>query len=111
MKRVRSAVVGLACVFAWTLVWAQEASSPQLSAPKPHAAKTKPVKSAAAKTAGLGIQFSDPYGPPAGAGIAKSGDFPTQQRAPAVEPQGGLSLGIGRDSPDGPFTGGLKFRF
>ena len=120
MKRVRSTLVGLACVAAWTQAWAQEPSSPEANPPsspqanpaKPHAAKTKSLKPTAAKAAGLGaIQFSDPYAPPVGSGMAKSGGFPTQERAPAVEPQGGLSLGIGRDSPNDPMTGGFKLRF
>jgi hypothetical protein len=37
--------------------------------------------------------------------------FPPIRSHPPVEPQGGFSIRAGRDNPDEPMTGGLKFRF
>ena len=90
---------------------AEDASVPQSRPTPPHEAKTTTLK-AGAKSWGLGdIQFSDPYAPPVGAGKTTIARFPTVPSEPPVAPQGGMSLTAGRDSPDAPFTGGLKFRF
>jgi hypothetical protein len=111
VKRFCLIVVGLACAVAGTA----EAESPsvaQWKPARPHAAKTTTLKAAATKSGSLGdIQFSDPYAPPVGAGKTTIAQFPAIRTDPPVAPQGGLSLTAGRDSPDAPFTGGLKFRF
>ena len=59
-----------------------------------------------------GVNFSDPYAPPVRAQKAAVTRFPTLPTEAPADPQGtGFSLTAGRDSPDAPFTGGLKFRF
>jgi len=105
-------LAGLTCLVAVTQAGAEDVSPVPLSPAKPHAAKTKPVKAAAYKFAGPGdIPFSDPYAPPVGSGKLKGAEFPVPERARAPVPEGGFSFTAGRDSPDAPFTGGLKFRF
>ncbi len=105
-------LAGLACIIAVTHAWAQEPSSVPPNSGKPHAARAKAVKSAAMNAASFGdISFSDPYAPPVGSRRLKSSEFPEPERASPVYPQGGFSLSAGRDFPNGPMTGGLKFRF
>jgi hypothetical protein len=58
-----------------------------------------------------GVNFSDPYAPPVGAGKTTAARFPALPIDHPVEPQGGLSLTAGRDAPNEPMTGGLKLRF
>jgi hypothetical protein len=102
-------IAGLACMIALGHAWAQE-SSPNST--KPHTAKVKTVKHPVAEAASLGdISFSDPYAPPVGSRRAKSLEFPAPERTSPVYPQGGFSISAGRDSSNGPMTGGLKFRF
>ena len=104
--------VGLGCLVALTQAAAEDLSPVPLNSAKAHAPKAKPVKAAAFKPARFGdISFSDPYAPPVGAGQFKSAEFPAPERARPAVPEGGFSLKAGRDSPDAPFTGGLKFRF
>ncbi|MBV9290072.1 MAG: hypothetical protein JO288_20045 [Hyphomicrobiales bacterium] len=105
-------LAGLMCLVAVTQAAAEDVSPVPLNSAKPHAAKTKPVKAAAIKAAGPGdIPFSDPYAPPVGSGKAKGAEFQTPERARPRVPEGGFSFTAGRESPDAPFTGGLKFRF
>ena len=105
-------LAGLTCLVAVTQAAAEDLSPVPLNSPKPHAAKTKPVKAAAFKAAGAGdIPFSDPYAPPVGSGKLKGAVFAAPERARPSVPEGGFSFTAGRDSPDAPFTGGLKFRF
>jgi hypothetical protein len=112
VKRLCLIVVGLAYAVAGTAE-GQSLSVAQSKPARPHAAKTTTLKAAATKSEGLGdIQFSDPYAPPVGVEkttIARFPAIPTDP--PPVAPQGGMSFTAGRDSPDAPFTGGLKFRF
>ena len=108
MTRLWLVVIGLVYLVAATAE-AQTLSVARLKPARPHAAKTS---GAVSKSAGLdGITFSDPYAPPVGAQKTVIAKFPEIRSDPPVEPQGGLSLTAGRDSPDAPFTGGLKFRF
>jgi hypothetical protein len=111
VKHLCLIVVGVVYVLAGTA----EAEGPSVAQSKParpHAAKTTTFKAAATKSEGLGdIQFSDPYAPPVGVQKTTIARFPTIPTAPPVAPQGGMSFTAGRDSPDAPFTGGLKFRF
>jgi hypothetical protein len=107
------------CLIAAGLVYAvagtaeaQSLSAAQSRSARPHAAKTTTLKAAAMKSVGLGdIQFSDPYAPPVGVKKTTIARFPAIPTDPPVDHQGGFSLTAGRDSPDAPFTGGLKFRF
>ena len=108
MKRLCLTMVALVCAAAGTA----KAESPSVKPARPHAAKTATVEAAASKSAGLGgISFSDPYAPPVGVRKTTISQFPAIPKDAPVEPHGGLSFTAGRDSPDAPFTGGLKFRF
>ena len=70
------------------------------------------VKVIALNRGGLAsVNFSDPYAPPVGTQKAAIARFPTVPTEVPVDPQGSFSLTAGRDSPDAPFTGGVKFRF
>ena len=105
-------LAGLACLVASAQAGAQDLSPVPPNLAKAHVAKAKPVKAAAFKAARFGdVSFSDPYAPPVGSGQLKSAEFPAPERARPPVPEGGFSLKAGRDSPDAPFTGGLKFRF
>ncbi len=109
MRRLCLVVIGLVYAVAATAE-AQTLSVARLKPARPHAAKT--TGAAVSKSAGLdGISFSDPYAPPVGAQKTLIARFPAIRTDPPVEPQGGISLTAGRDSPDAPFTGGLKLRF
>ena len=111
VKRLCLIVIGLACAVAGTAE-AQSSSVAQSKPVRPHAAKTTVPRAPATKSAALGdIQFSDPYAPPVGVQKTTIARFPTIPTDRPVDPQGGMSFTAGRDSPDAPFTGGLKFRF
>ena len=101
---------GFACILASTQVWANEASSVRQNSAKPHQTRAKMVKSVAAASLG-DIPFSDPYAPPVGSGKVKSAEFPLPERTLPAAAQGGFSIRAGREAPDAPMTGGLKFRF
>ena len=58
-----------------------------------------------------GVGLSDPYGSPVRVPDSMIARFTPIRSSPPVEPQGGLSINAGRESPDAPFTGGLKLRF
>ena len=111
MKRLCVAVIGLICAAVGTAE--AEDSSPARSKPvHHHPAKATTVQAAASKSEGLGdIRFSDPYAPPVGAHTGTASQFPAIQSDQHAASPGGFSLTAGRDSPDAPFTGGLKFRF
>jgi hypothetical protein len=83
--------------------------------PKPvraHPVKAMTVKVVASNKGGLaGVNFSDPYAPPVGTLKTAIARFPVVPKEATVDPQDGFSLTAGRDSPDAPFTGGVKFRF
>ncbi|MGO9420345.1 hypothetical protein [Roseiarcus sp.] len=105
-------VSGLACLFALTQASAEEVSVVPQNSVQPHRTKAKIVKPDASKAASPGhIAFSNPYAPPVGAGKLKSTDFTLPERPLPADPQGGFSITAGRESPDAPMTGGLKFRF
>ncbi len=108
MKRLCLTIVGVVCVTAGTA----KAESLSAKPARPHLARTATFEAAAAKSGSLGgISFSDPYAPPVGVRKTKIARFPTIQTDAPVEPKGGLSLFAGRDNPDAPFTGELKFRY
>ena len=105
-------LAGLACLLALMQASAERASSAPQSSVQPHRRRANIVKPSALKAASLGhIAFSDPYAPPFGSGRGKGADFPLPERTHPSDPQGGFSLSVGRDSPNDPMTGGLKFRF
>jgi hypothetical protein len=107
MRRLCLVGVGLLCSVA--AAKAEDPTVPHSKLVRAHA-----VKATAASNGGAlaGVNFSDPYAPPVGAQKAPTPRFPTLRTEAAAEPQGGgFSLTAGRDSPDAPFTGGLKFRF
>jgi hypothetical protein len=108
MKRLCVTVVGLICAAVGTAE-AEDSSKPV----RHHTAKATTVQAPVSKIDGLGdIRFSDPYAPPVGAHKVTAAQFPAIQSEGHAAPQnGGFSLTAGRDSPDAPFTGGLKFRF
>ena len=97
--------LGLLCSVAAT-----KAESPQPA--RAHPVKTMTVKVVALNRGGLAsVNFSDPYAPPVGTQKAAIARFPAIPAEAPVDPQAGFSLTAGRDSPDAPFTGGVKFRF
>jgi hypothetical protein len=109
MKRLCLVGVGLLCSVA-----AAKAEDPGVPHSKPvraHAVKATTVKVVDSNGGLAGVGISDPYAPPVGAQKAVAVRFPALPTEAPVEPQGGFSLTAGRDSPDAPFTGGLKFRF
>ena len=110
MRRLCLVGLGLLCSVAAT-----KAESPSVAHPKParmHEVKATTVKVGASDSNSLAaVNFSDPYAPPMGAKKAAVARFPTVSTKAPVDPQGGFSLTAGRESPDAPFTGGLKFRF
>ena len=112
MNRLCVAVVGLIFASVGTAE-AQSSSVPQSKPAHPHTPKAKTVQAAASNSEGLGdIRFSDPYAPPVGAHTGTASQFPAvQSDQHAASQGGGFSLTAGRESPDAPFTGGLKFRF
>ena len=111
MKRLCVAVVGLIYATVGTAE-AQDLSVAQSKPAHHHTAKATTVQAAVSKSEGLGdIRFSDPYAPPVGAHTGTASQFPAVQSEQHAASQGGFSLTAGRDSPDAPFTGGLKFRF
>jgi hypothetical protein len=111
MKRLCWVGFGFLCAVA-----AAKAETPSVHHSKPvgpHAVKATTVKIAASNSGGLaGVGFSDPYAPPVGAQKPTVVKFPAPPTdSPANAQGGGFSLTAGRDAPDAPFTGGLKFRF
>jgi hypothetical protein len=97
--------LGLLCSVAET-----KAESPKPA--RAHPLKAMTVKVVTSNRGGLaGVNFSDPYAPPVGTQKAAIARFPTIPAEAPVAPQAGFSLTAGRDSPDAPFTGGVKFRF
>jgi len=108
---IRLCLVGLGLLCSAAAANAEDSTVAHSKAVRAHAIKATTVKVAASN--GLsGVNFSDPYAPPVGAQKAPVPRFPTlRSEAPANPPGGGFSLTAGRDSPDAPFTGGLKFRF
>ena len=106
MKRL-CVLVSVVCVVAGT-AGAQTLSAPRPKAVRAHAAKTPTV--AAASNSDSDIRFSDPYAPPVGVRKLAITRFPTPESNSPAD-QGGMSFTAGRDSPDAPFTGGLKLRF
>ncbi len=105
MTRLCLIVVGL--VYAVTGM----AEEPGRSVARSHAIKRVTREVHVSKSASNGgISFSDPYGPPVGAPKTVIAQFPPMRTDPTVD-QGGLSFSAGRESPDAPFTGGIKFRF
>ncbi len=106
MKALCLIAVGLVCLVAG----AAEAES--LSVSRPHAAKRSTHEAALPRTASIGgHRSSDPNVSAGPAWKAMSEQFSPDRKNPPVGPQGGFSLTAGRDSPDAPFTGGLKLRF
>jgi hypothetical protein len=91
------------------------AAPTKAESPKParaHLVKAMTVKVVASNKGGLaGVNFSDPYAPPVGTQKAAIARFPAIPAEAPVDPQARFSLTAGRDSPDAPFTGEVKFRF
>ena len=120
MKRLCVTTLCLLSAVVWTQASAESLSSGPLKSAKPHALRAK--HSAALKSTSLadasfdGIRFSDPYAPPEGAtplkrsDLAKRSDFPVYSYPAPKEPQGGLSINMGKDG-GGHTTGGLSWGF
>ncbi len=109
MKRLCVTLVSVVCVVAGT-AGAETLSAARSKTVRAHAAKTATVAVASKSASDSDIRFSDPYAPPVGVRKLAITRFPPPEtNAPAD--QGGMSFTAGRDSPDAPFTGGLKFRF
>ena len=112
LRMSRLCLVGLGLL---NSVAATKAEGPTVARSKParmvalNAATVRVVASNSGSLAG--VKFSDPYAPPVGTQNAAIARFPTVLTKAPVDPQGGFSLTAGRDSPDAPFTGGIKFRF
>jgi hypothetical protein len=108
VKRLCLIVVGVGC----TVAVADAQSISVQSKPARAHAKMASVAGSASRSGGLGgVDFSNPYAPPVGTRKPAIAQFPVIPRDDPIEPQGGMSLTAGRDSPDEPMTGGLKFRF
>jgi hypothetical protein len=100
------------CVIGVVYAVAGTAAAETVTGPRPHPAKKPTVEAGVPKAAGVtGIGLSDAYGSPVPAAKTMIARFSAIRPKPPVDPQGGFSLSVGRDSPDAPFTGGLKFRF
>ena len=105
-------LVGLGLLCSAAAANAEDLAVAHSKAAPAHAIKAATVKVTASNSGISGVNFSDPYAPPVGAQKVPVPRFPTlRTEAPANPPGGGFSLTAGRDSPDAPFTGGLKFRF
>jgi hypothetical protein len=110
MKRLYLTTFGLLCAVASTEAWGEDSSVASIAQPrpvKPHVAKTVALASAGSKSS----IFSNPYAPPIGPHKLMMAQFPAIRSEPANPPLGSLTIGVGRDSPDSPFTGGFKLRF
>ncbi len=108
MKRLCLIVVGVVCTVA---VADAQSVSVQSKQARAHA-KVATVTGSASSSGSLGaITFSNPYAPPVGAGKTAITQFPALPTDDPVEPQGGISIIGGRNSPDEPMRGGLKLRF
>ncbi len=106
MKALCLSVIGLV----YAIAGAAEAET--VSGARPHAAKKLTLEAGVPKSASLGGNgLSDPYGSPVPATKTMIARFSAIRPNPPVDPKGGFSLSVGRDSPDAPFTGGLKLRF
>lgn len=106
MKAFCWSVVGLVSLLAGI---AEAESLPLAGA---HASKRSTHAIGLSKSPGAnGVRFSDPYGSPVRVPDSMIARFTPMRSSPPVEPQGGISINAGRESPDAPFTGGLKLRF
>ena len=110
MNRLCLMIACLSAV-AWTQASAESLSSDPPKTPKAHAAKTKHV-AAVSKAASLNneIRFSDPYAPPEGTTIVKKSGLPGYSYPVPKDPQGGLSITMGKDG-GGHTNGGLSWGF
>jgi len=98
-------------VFGLAAVTATQAFAQSKIARMPHVARVaagETVVPRSEDSLALNNAFSDPYAKGLKGG---AGQFPPIRSHPPVEPQGGFSIRAGRDNPDEPMTGGLKFRF
>jgi hypothetical protein len=108
----RLCLVGLGLLYYAAAAKAEDSTIAHSKPVRAHPVKATAVKVSASNTGLSSVGFSDPYAPPVGAQKATAPRFQTlETRAPANPQGGGFSLTAGRDSPDAPFTGGLKFRF
>jgi hypothetical protein len=110
MNRLCLTIACLSAV-AWTQASAETLSSDSSKTPRPHATKAK-HSAAVSKAASLNneIRFSDPYAPPEGTTIVKKSGLPGYSYPIPKEPQGGLSISMGKDG-GGHTTGGLSWGF
>ena len=109
MKRL-CLTIACASAVAWTQASAQDLSTELTKSARPHAAKAK-SHPAASKSASLDdLHFSNPYAPPEGTAAIRRTDFPADPYPTPKEPQGGLSILMGKDG-GGHTTGGLGWSF
>jgi hypothetical protein len=109
MNRLCLTMVGLGCAVASTQVQAETSSASPTKPVRAH--PTKIASAAVSRPDRNEIHFSDPYAPPIGSHKLSMAQFPPPRDVPADPPQGSLTIGVGRDSPDAPFTGGFKLKF
>jgi hypothetical protein len=110
MNRLFLTIACLGAV-AWTQASAESVSSDPLKSPRPHLAKAKHMAATKAASLDNEIRFSDPYAPPEGTTVVrKSAGLPGYSYPIPKEPQGGLSISMGKDG-GGHTTGGLSWGF
>ncbi len=106
MKTLCLTIVGLVPLVAGV------AEAETLSTAPSHASKHLTHQAALSNPASANSgRSSDPYGSPVRVPDSLVARFTPIRTSPPVQPQGGISINAGRESPDAPFTGGLKLRF
>jgi hypothetical protein len=108
MNRLCLTIACLSAV-AWAQASAENLSDPP-KAPRPHAAKAKHVATSKSASLDNEIRFSDPYAPPEGTTVVRKSGLPGYSYPIPKEPQGGLSISMGKDG-GGHTTGGLSWGF
>jgi hypothetical protein len=109
MNRLWLTIVCLSVV-AWTQASAESLSSDPPKTPRVHAAKAKHLTASKAASLDNEIRFSDPYAPPEGTTVVRKSGLPGYSYPVPKEPQGGLSISMGKDG-GGHTTGGLSWGF
>ena len=110
MNRLCLTIACLSAV-AWTQASAETLSSDQAKTHRPHATKVKHLASVSRATSlNNEIRFSDPYAPPEGTTIVKKSGLPGYSYPVPKDPQGGLSISMGKDG-GGHTTGGFGWSF
>ncbi len=110
MNRLFLTIACLSAV-AWTQASAEDLPIDPPKTPRPHAAKAKHPAPAKSASLDSDFHFSDPYAPPEGTTVVrKSSGIPGYSYPVPKDPQGGLSISMGKDG-GGHTTGGLSWGF